>query len=398
MPTSRCLFCQHANPASAKFCNECGSGLRLQPCERCDAINDRDAAHCHHCGVALAPSPPIESASGAPEADGLATLVDEVPLPVSVAPAEQRTSVDRAFEVLERDRATLDRARPAGRTGGAASWPAAAQHDEHAAAAGGEHDLTAVRLQPFWRVRASRRAARPLAAIAAAAVAFAIAVAGYLHTSPQAPSAGLVVAKITQSARDIAGSASIDTVRSMVRGADDAPGAREVTAKQDGPLPAPATVPKQDEPAATPAVVSRQDNSAPAPAVVPKQDEPAPAPSLMAKQDEPAPAPAVMAKQDEPAPAPSVMAKQDEPANASAVIAQADDPAAAASQSPVRAATPKRRARANAARTPAVSATMFDAAPTTTAPGTDAVPVPGPCTASVAALGLCARGSDAAAR
>ena len=45
-----CSFCQHANLAGAKYCNECGGALRLKPCAHCDAINALDAAQCHHCG------------------------------------------------------------------------------------------------------------------------------------------------------------------------------------------------------------------------------------------------------------------------------------------------------------------------------------------------------------
>jgi len=34
MPAITCLFCDHANPAGAKYCNECGSALHLKPCDR----------------------------------------------------------------------------------------------------------------------------------------------------------------------------------------------------------------------------------------------------------------------------------------------------------------------------------------------------------------------------
>jgi len=53
MASQTCSFCNHANPAGAKFCNECGSGLGLRPCARCDAINDVGATFCHHCGALL---------------------------------------------------------------------------------------------------------------------------------------------------------------------------------------------------------------------------------------------------------------------------------------------------------------------------------------------------------
>jgi hypothetical protein len=361
MPTFRCLFCQHANPASAKFCNECGSGLHLQPCERCDAINDRNAPQCHHCGVALAAAP-SEPAREASEPAAVPTLVDEVTLPKSAVSAEQLTSVDRAFEVLERDLATLDRTRAAGRAGDAPAWAVATQPHEHAAT-GGEGELAAVRLQPFWRLRASRPRARSLATIAAAGVVVAVAVAGYLHTLPQGPTPGTVAATTTQPVRELAIAPSVDS--SAMPNAE--PAAPAVTAKRNDPVPAPA--------------------------VAAKQDDPVPAPAVAAKQDDP-PAAAVVAKPDDPTPTSAVGS-----AIAPALMAQADDPAASA---PARPATAKpRRARTSTARAVTVSPPLIDSVPTTAAPGIGAVspsPVAGPCTASVAALGLCARGPDAADR
>jgi hypothetical protein len=50
MSSFGCSFCQHFNPIDAKYCNECGSTLRLRPCEQCDAVNDLDAANCYQCG------------------------------------------------------------------------------------------------------------------------------------------------------------------------------------------------------------------------------------------------------------------------------------------------------------------------------------------------------------
>jgi hypothetical protein len=47
-----CPFCDHTNPAGAKFCNDCGSPLHLKPCKRCDTINDADARYCYECGAA----------------------------------------------------------------------------------------------------------------------------------------------------------------------------------------------------------------------------------------------------------------------------------------------------------------------------------------------------------
>jgi hypothetical protein len=51
MPEGRCFFCDHTNPAAAKFCNECGSPLHLKLCAQCEAINDRAARTCYQCGA-----------------------------------------------------------------------------------------------------------------------------------------------------------------------------------------------------------------------------------------------------------------------------------------------------------------------------------------------------------
>jgi len=51
--SSVCCSCQHANPADAKFCNECGCDLRLKQCAQCDAINDVGASKCQFCGADL---------------------------------------------------------------------------------------------------------------------------------------------------------------------------------------------------------------------------------------------------------------------------------------------------------------------------------------------------------
>lgn len=48
-PPLQCLFCNHLNPGGASFCNDCGSQMHLQPCDRCGAINKRTAKHCHKC-------------------------------------------------------------------------------------------------------------------------------------------------------------------------------------------------------------------------------------------------------------------------------------------------------------------------------------------------------------
>jgi hypothetical protein len=52
MLAPQCLFCDHINPAAAKFCNECGEPLHLKSCKQCEAINDRTARICYRCGAA----------------------------------------------------------------------------------------------------------------------------------------------------------------------------------------------------------------------------------------------------------------------------------------------------------------------------------------------------------
>jgi hypothetical protein len=54
MPNSQCPFCEHLNPAAAKFCNDCGSPLHLKPCRACDAINDGSVKFCYMCGAPFA--------------------------------------------------------------------------------------------------------------------------------------------------------------------------------------------------------------------------------------------------------------------------------------------------------------------------------------------------------
>src|SRR5437773_7655112 len=53
MSLFHCRFCDHANPAGARFCNECGSPLYLKPCPQCEAVNDGAAPQCFQCGAVL---------------------------------------------------------------------------------------------------------------------------------------------------------------------------------------------------------------------------------------------------------------------------------------------------------------------------------------------------------
>jgi hypothetical protein len=48
-----CPVCDHANPAGAKYCNDCGSRVHLAGCSQCDAINERESAFCYKCGAPM---------------------------------------------------------------------------------------------------------------------------------------------------------------------------------------------------------------------------------------------------------------------------------------------------------------------------------------------------------
>jgi ribosomal protein L40E len=67
-----CPFCDHGNPADAKFCSACGGALHLVPCPRCGAVSDVTATTCYQCHSqlpgrgtdALEPALPAAEASG----------------------------------------------------------------------------------------------------------------------------------------------------------------------------------------------------------------------------------------------------------------------------------------------------------------------------------------------
>jgi ribosomal protein L40E len=46
---NNCPFCEHGNPADAKFCSACGGALHLVPCPRCGAVSDVIATTCYQC-------------------------------------------------------------------------------------------------------------------------------------------------------------------------------------------------------------------------------------------------------------------------------------------------------------------------------------------------------------
>lgn len=83
MQSVECPFCNHANPAGAKFCNECGSPLHFAPCKQCDAVNHVNDTQCYRCG-ALLTSPPTqaEAAHFGPGTEGPAAPGDRFELQI----------------------------------------------------------------------------------------------------------------------------------------------------------------------------------------------------------------------------------------------------------------------------------------------------------------------------
>lgn len=114
----RCPSCEHGNPAGAKFCNNCGLPVHLQPCGNCEAINEPTANRCYKCGGPLSLMPVLQPSSARAAADTIVTpsstdrtIVDH-PTPasspvsaaadttVSTASAD-RTGADHRTPVLE---------------------------------------------------------------------------------------------------------------------------------------------------------------------------------------------------------------------------------------------------------------------------------------------------------
>jgi hypothetical protein len=90
MSPTRCPFCEHDNPADAKFCSECGGALHLAPCPKCGAVNQVAASVCYQCrsqlrghGTADAPAPPLSADAFTESLPN--TFVSES-LPIAVVP------------------------------------------------------------------------------------------------------------------------------------------------------------------------------------------------------------------------------------------------------------------------------------------------------------------------
>ena len=68
MALTVCNYCNHGNPADARFCNACGATLTLAPCPHCGAVNDVKSTHCYQCRGSLRESVPEPPAAELPAA------------------------------------------------------------------------------------------------------------------------------------------------------------------------------------------------------------------------------------------------------------------------------------------------------------------------------------------
>ena len=190
----QCPFCNHANPAGAKYCNNCGSPLHLKPCNQCEAINDQVASNCYSCGSefpVLSTAPEAASVSPALNTTAAsATLSDtgfergRAPLPESVAeshdvalrrPGNETVGArDYTLEVVAREPRSFD--------GGVASVFSAAQQVVPM------HDLGfAARRRPLLRLA--------LAVVLPAAVLTAVGVSAYHVYRQQVQLSGSPIAR-----------------------------------------------------------------------------------------------------------------------------------------------------------------------------------------------------------
>jgi ribosomal protein L40E len=99
-----CGFCDHRNPAGAKFCNDCASPLHLKGCKQCDAVNDRFATNCYKCGAVCPVSfSTIEATAVSPAADSTpagATAGDVVVAPTLTQPPFAARSLRPTWRLL----------------------------------------------------------------------------------------------------------------------------------------------------------------------------------------------------------------------------------------------------------------------------------------------------------
>jgi hypothetical protein len=108
MPPPDCPFCEHPNPADAKFCNECGSPLHLTPCGDCGAVNSVADPHCWRCGGLLLP---LDSPVPVERFERKLAVPEQLPmelLPTQQLPTEEE--LEQELVALEQEVQALERA------------------------------------------------------------------------------------------------------------------------------------------------------------------------------------------------------------------------------------------------------------------------------------------------
>ncbi len=53
MPSLQCPFCDRPNTSDAHYCNYCGQQLQLKVCPQCEVVNNHLAESCYQCGTAF---------------------------------------------------------------------------------------------------------------------------------------------------------------------------------------------------------------------------------------------------------------------------------------------------------------------------------------------------------
>jgi Double zinc ribbon len=135
MQSTDCPVCGHANPAGAKFCNECGSPLHLTLCKRCDAVNHVNDVRCYRCGASLAAR-------------------QFVPEPAGNVRETQPVGLDQQAEWVEQELHRFEH--EAGEAAQASSGISRDQRDDAPESGPDEHDLgtldtTPPEVDPHWR-------------------------------------------------------------------------------------------------------------------------------------------------------------------------------------------------------------------------------------------------------
>ena len=187
-----CPFCNHANPAGAKYCNDCGSPLHLKPCNRCEAINDEVASDCYKCGAEFPVITVPEAASVSRSLDTTAAYATPSDMGFERGHAPLAESVAKSYDVPLR--------RPGNQTVGARDHVVEVLAREPRPLGGGVTSLFAARRRPLPRLA--------LAVALPAAVLTAVGVSAYYVYRDQLQLSGSLSAGPMNSAAQIGVTAS----------------------------------------------------------------------------------------------------------------------------------------------------------------------------------------------